>query len=497
MSTRLSGHLLAWCCLLAGMGAAYGFGYQRGVSWVLAPLGLAVLLNVIHDATPRRAAWLGYLYGAGFFGMGLNWTHTSLHVHGGLPLPLALAIALGFSLALALFPAVACGLGRWRTPARPTWIALLRLGAAWVILEHVRSWFLSGFGWLALGYSQVPHSPLAGFIPVVGTFGVTALCVLLAALIVLALQPAATKRQVLIPQSLAILLLLAGLGLKQVTFTTRTGEPLAVSVLQGAIPLHRQWLRANLTRIPQIYLDLARRAQGRLLVAPESALPFAWAEYPAADRQVFHDLLAQQDAALVLGSFDQDPGSSLSRNVAIVLHAAQQQTYAKRHLTPYGEYLPLAAWLEPVLNRARIPFSQLAPGTGDGTIELPFVTLGLSICYESLFPGLVSAPPAEVLVNITNDSWFDGSFMPAQHLQIAAARALEQGRWLIRSSNTGISAVIQPDGRVRRWLASGVRGTLNHTIRKRTGRTPYAWLGDWPTLAVAFLALFLLRRRSK
>lgn len=496
------GHVQLACCLVAGSAAAFGFGYSyRGLGWIIVPFALAVLFGLICDASKQRAALSGYLFGAGLFGVGLNWTHVSLYVHGGLPLAGALAIALCFAAFLAIFPAAACALGRWRMSARvPTWIALLRLAAAWTLLEHIRSWLFTGFGWLALGYSQVPTSPLTGFIPIIGGFGVTFLTAIIAALVAQALYFSKDWRAAAVPQALVLLLLLSGLGLRRIDHTAIVGSPVPVSILQGAIPQHRLWLKENLSRIPEIYYALASRAQGKLIVTPETAFPFAWHEFPPEQQQQFIDLLVKKEAALVLGSFDRPSQSATARNVAIVVQPGLQINYAKRHLTPYGEYLPFAVVLEPILQRQQIPFSQLSPGSGDGLVKLPFATLGMSICYESLFPELFNAPAAEIFVNITNDAWFADTWMPSQHLQIAATRALEHGRWLIRASNPGPSAVIKPNGRVSRWIAPGIRKTINTQVERRTGTTWYARHGDTPVILVTFVMLLgssLRRRRGK
>lgn len=473
-------------CLIAGCCAAIGFGYiYRGLAWTIIPISLAILFVYVTDTSPKRAAILGYLYGLGLYGVGLNWTHVSLHEFGGLALPAALFIALGFAAFLALFPALACMLGRYTSRNLSSWLTLLNLAAAWTLLEYIRSFLFTGFGWLALGYSQVPYSPLAGFVPFIGIFGVTALTAAFAGLISQAMYFSMSVRAAAVPQMIMLLVLLAGLGIKRVEQTQVVGEPLAVSILQGAIPQEQLWLQDNLAYVVDTYLELGTRAHGQLIVAPESALPFMWEQYPA--KENFTQLLAQLDATLIFGTFDQVDNQP--RNVAVVLQADTQQTYAKRHLVPYGEYLPFADFLEPILHRAQIPYSQLHAGSGSGIIELPFVQLGMSICYESLFPQLFAAPPAEVLVNITNDAWFAGSAMAAQHLQIAASRALETGRWLIRASNPGPSAIISPQGRVRRFLAPGVRNTINTTIERRTGTTMYTEIGDWPLLILVALIL--------
>ncbi len=495
MLARLNYFVATIACGLAGLGSAVGFGYQRGIGWILPILALAVLFSIMQKVRPRRAGALAFCFGLGHFGLGVGWTFNSLHVYGNLPVGISVVIAGLLVILLAAFYALAGWLGRRSGENRTMIIAQLQLGAVWVLVEHLRTWVFSGFGWLAAGYAQIPYSPLAGYAPLIGTFGVTALCAISAIIIVWALYAPNIK---LMHGAYLLLGLIAGIGLwlRQVDFTTPAGAPFTVSLLQGAIRQDQQWLSSNLPRIPRIYYDLAQRSKGKLLVAPESAFPFRWDHLQPSIRTSFHELLKSQNSNLVLGTFDQDPSSKQSRNAALVLGADKTQTYAKRHLTPYGEYLPFAKLLEPILQRQNIPYSQLVPGRKAGLFAVADTVIGLTICYESLFPRLFMAPPAQLLVNITNDSWFDGTAMPRQHLQIAAARAAETGRWLARASNTGPSALIDPHGFVQHFQSPLVRGVAEGDVVPMSGQTPYTFLGDWPTLLAA-LGTFFLRPRRK
>ena len=375
------------------------------------------------------------------------------------------------------------------THTQPSILSLMRLVAAWTLTEHIRSWAFGGFGWLAAGYAQVPVSPLAGYIPILGTFGVTALCALAAALITLSLLQHGTVRK-LIPIVIIAILAMTGQVLKTVDYTKVSGPEFQVSMLQGAIPQKQQWLRDNITKVPSLYLNLAEQATGNLLVAPETAIPFNWKAMQGKPLDAFLELSTRKDATLIMGTFTKDPTTEQSRNSAVIFGPGSSYTYSKQHLTPYGEYLPFAGLLEPLLKRAQIPYANLVPGDKMNVLDLPFATILLTICYESLFPTLfLASPNAELFVNITNDSWFDGTAMPSQHLQIAAARALEYGRWLVRVANTGPSAVIQPNGRIVSWLAPGIRAQKTHAVEPRQGTTPYGFGGDLPVLLVAFFLL--------
>ena len=490
----------------AGLASALGFGHGAwaGFGWLLPLVGLAVLFRLLAAASARRALLLGWLFGLGHFGLGVSWTHASLHVHGGLTLPLALAIAWAFCAFLALF----YGLAAWAGTrlGQPGGMRLLATAALWILFENLRTWLFGGFGWLAAGYAQVPSSPLSGYVPFFGVFGATAMVAVLAALLAGAAWADDMRRTLALT---AAALLAGGWMLRNFEIGIEVRDGLSVSVIQGAVPQERQWLDANVHELPGRYLELLEQAQGKLKVAPESALPFAWSSLPESDRERF-ERLPNFGEAIVLGMFTRDESSGRIRNSAAVLSSqdlvlegksAPTSFYSKRKLTPYGEYLPFARLLEPVLRRNRIPYANLQPGDRDGYFDLLFTRIDVSICYESLFPRLFAGPLTELLVTITNDSWFDGTAMAAQHLQIAAGRALERRRFMLRASNTGPSAVIRPDGTLATIVAPGVMGVAEAAVELRAGATPYMRWGDAPVLAatlllVAFLAVAALWQRT-
>ena len=478
-------------CALIGILAAAGFGHDHG--WLLPLGGLTVLFFIAAAASPRRAAWTGYSFGLGYFAFGVSWTYASLANYGQLA-PFLAALITGLLIAgLAGYYAAALYLGRYLGQTLGPVGARLMLAAAWTLAEFLRGILFTGFNWLAAGYAQVPAGPLAGWIPLIGVTGTTGLVVALAALLSVwrrAELSARTKTGWVLQWSAVVVLLGGGLALRTQDWTTPLGNPLSVSVLQGAVPQHSQWLASNARSIPGRYYDLAQRSRGRLVIAPETSIPTNWERAAAKIGPPFEDLAAARQGAVILGTFLAAlSGDGRNTNSAVVLSGTRETlSYHKRKLTPYGEFLPLAMVLEPLLKRARIPYANLVPGAGDGSLELPFVKLGMGICYEDAFAHLYRANNAQVLVNLTNDSWFDDTAMPSQHLQISKARALENGRWLIRASNTGPSALIRPDGTAA-ILPAGRSGVLEGQVELRTGTTPYHRFGDWPALILALAIL--------
>ena len=479
----------AVCCLVAGIAAAAGFGGAARLSWLLPILALAALFAIV-CLRPARAASCGYAYGLGLFAAGAGWTWASLHNYGHLSLPAAALIAGLLVAALALYclaaAAAAAAIGRGRPAA-----VLMALPGCWLLAEYLRSRLFTGFSWLAAGYSQAADSsPLAGWIPVVGVTGTTGIVAAVAAAIAAALLVAGWRAR--IASSLAAgALIAAGYGLAQVGWSAPAGTPIAASILQAAVPQHLQWQRDNLDEIPRRYLQMARQGAGRLIIMPEGAIPGVLPRVPEeAFVAPLSELLAGRDAVAVVGAFGHDRELDLHTNSAFVIGGAGiVAEYRKRKLTPYGEYLPLAGLLEPLLERVRIPFSRLVPGRGDGSVDLGLVRAGMSICYEDAFAPLMLSNDAPIMVNITNDSWFDGTVMPAQHLQIASARAREAGRWLLRASNTGPSAAIDAGGRIVAAVPAGARQVLEVEAVPHSGSTPYRDFGDLPALLIGALIL--------
>ena len=470
-------YILALVCLLSGYITTLGFGYtNRGIIWTLPIFGLAVLLNVISQEKIKSSCIYTFFFGMTFFGFGIGWTYNSLHVYGGISLFLSIFIAFIFGCFLALFFTLATYIAKKLAHNKNYKNQLIYLWISWSIFEYLRTFILGGFGWLNFGYSQVPKSPLAGFIPVIGNIGVTSLVLILAVIIVIAINQRTSFRSYLFVSSLLVVLLI-GYLLKGIAYTTPVKEKFTASIIQASVPQDRQWMSNNVTTLPDRYYQLASNAAGKLIVAPESAFPFNWQLFTNEHKKRYLNLLDEKDATMILGTFSRHPETVRPQNTAAIFNRSQETYYSKRHLTPYGEYLPFANFLEPILDRANIPYANLQPGEGDGIVDLGFVVLGMSICYESLFPRLFNAPPAEVIINITNDSWFNTT-MSEQHLQIAATRALENQRWLIRASNTGPSAFINPQGRVRKFIFPLDKKVIDFEIQPLSGMTPYTRLGN-------------------
>lgn len=432
--------------------------------------------------TVREAMLLGLAWGAGCFLFGVSWVYVSLSQFGGMAAPAAAAATLLFCLYLALFPALAGGLFlRWR--GRRPRDALLFAGL-WTLAEWLRGTLFTGFPWLAIGYSQSPPSPLAGWASVLGVYGVGFLVALCGALIATAWRK---------PGACATVLLLLGAGslLRAMDWTQPVGAPITVSLLQGNVPQSLKWDPKRLPLSVDTYLGLARAHPAQLTVLPETALPLFFNEVP---REILRGLTSHGDTLIGVAVSTTEGGYT---NGAVALTPGLAATaYAKRHLVPFGEYAPPGfAWF---FRFAQIPMSNFTAGRAQQeTLNLAGQRIAPNICYEDLFGEelLGALPAATLLVNMSNTAWFGDSLAQPQHLQIAQLRAIETGRVMLRATNTGMTAMVGPDGAIVAALPPFTTAALVVQAQGRSGLTPYARWGNLLALLFAVGACLTAWRR--
>ncbi len=477
----------------AALGAFCVLGFapfdQWFAVWPAPTLALGGLLLLWQRAAGPRAAFvLGLAWGAGFFLCGVSWVYVSLSVFGGMAPPAAAAATLAFCLYLALFPALAGYLYRRSIGAdSPPWAGALLFAGLWTLTEWLRGTLFTGFPWLAVGYSQSPPSPLAGWASVLGVYGVGFIVALIAALLATAWRrPAAW---------IAVLVLLGGGALlRAMDWTPPHGPPLRISLLQGNVPQSLKWDPRRLPLSIDTYVELARANPAPLTVLPETAIPLYFNEVP---REVLRRLTASGDALIGVAVSTSDGGYT---NGAVALTPQLvPRAYAKRHLVPFGEYPPPGfAWF---FRFARIPMSDFTAGPPrQAPLDIAGQRIAPNICYEDIFGEelLDSLPAATLLVNLSNTAWFGDSLAQPQHLQIARLRAIETGRTMLRATNTGMTAMVNPDGSVAAALPPFTTAALVVDAQGRSGMTPYARWGNALALLLALAAcLPALRRRKR
>lgn len=507
-ASALSSSTLRWRMLAAALlGTLVMLGFAPLHLWPLSMLSLAGGFLLISRAdSARQAGWLGWAYGVGYFAAATHWLYISLHKYGGMPGPLAALSVLALSLFLALYPALAAWSARRLCGQHRSLLLCLALPATWALSEWLRSWVFTGFPWASIGYSQIPGAPLAGFAAVIGIYGVGYLLALSCALLVWLPQ----QREALLTRrpgawlalGSLLLLWLGGLGLQGLAWTQASGAPLKVALLQGAISQDVKWDQKALNDTLAAYYHQIQEAEGDLIVLPETAFPLFLSDLPPAYVDALLSLAQQKHAGLIVGAPILEPETQRYYNAAVLLSDPKRPSYAKSHLVPFGEFIPmkpLVGWIyETVL---QIPLSDFSRGaSAQPPLQVKGQAIAVNICYEDIFGEelLPGAEQAGILLNMSNLAWFDGSVALAQHGQIAQARALETGRSVLRATNTGTTAVIDPHGSYLAKLPEGIPAILSYNVQGYTGRTPYMRWGNGLFLLVCGLALvlaILARRR--
>lgn len=513
--------------LLAGAVHALTFSPGPLPDWALAAtqiLMLAVAARVTLYAPSARQAWArGWLFGFATYALGLYWIFISLHRYGDLSAPLSVAAVLALSAFLALFPACASALARRYAPlsadASPSRIlsGTLAWAAMWAAFEWLRAVLLTGFPWLNIGYAQI-DGPIAGWAPLLGVHGMAFLSAFVAAAVASLWQPARKtgpgSRHAL-AAGIALALAAAGWPLSRIDWSAPSGDPLNVRLVQGNIEQSQKFDPALLEQSLVRHLDLTSMAPApgvpapQLVILPETVLPIFQDQLDPRIWDTWRSVAAQRNTVIAMGVplHDRVDGRDRYTNsvmgfdgntpVEQLMTGTTAMRYDKRHLVPWGEYVPPGFhWFVDMLNIPLGDFDRGAPR------QTPFPVGGqhiaFNICYEDLFgpdllpalqPGPNGEPGATILVNVSNLGWFGDTWALRQHLQIGRLRTIETARPMLTSTNTGITAAIDARGRVAAQLAPLQAGVLPVSVQGMSGLTPYARFGDKTALALIGLAL--------
>ncbi len=488
--------LAAAFCTGAALNVAFApFGW-----WPVAVLAPAALFALIRGLPPRRAGWTGAAFGAGLFCFGTYWLYTCLHVFGLVPIWLTLLLQAALIALMSIYSAALCYLANrfWlKAGATRAWMVLPVL---WVLLEWLRGWALSGFPWLSLGYAMI-DSPLKGWAPLFGVYGVTWVVATIAVAVNVSLMPAVpTARRLMAVGAIAVLLIIPTL-LGSYNWTRIAGPALPIAAVQGAVSQDQKWQAQNLEATMTRYSQLTAEAWGaRLIVWPEAALPVLANDIPDYLRRL-QELGRTHGTDFAIGLVNYQPTPKQYHNGLLVLSDAGGGWYYKRHLVPFGEYFPVPAFVRSWMRLMSLPYDDItAGGEHQPALSAAGQKLGLTICYEDAFGSqqLQTLRDATLLINVTNNAWYGDSTAPHQHLQIARMRALEAGRYLVRAANDGITAAIGPHGEIVARLPQFQKAVLRAEVTPMTGLTPYARLGNYPVVMGAglLLAIAVWRRRQ-
>lgn len=458
--------------------------------YVLAFISPAILFFLWVNGSAKSNFFSGLSFGLGLYGVGVSWVYVSLSTYGGMPLWMGSITVIGFASLLSLF--IACTGYIATRFFKPT--ILFSLPFIWLIFEWSKSWVLTGFPWLDIGYSQTP-SWFFSWAPVGGVYLVSFVVLITAACLAsLASCIVGKKKDYFFPLITTLSLVTASFTLSSVNWSEAIGKPLQVGVVQPNTPIEEKWkseyLNSLITKLASLSKQLRQEKNSQLIIWPETALPLNVQQTDSS----FWSSVTPAGAEILTGIMDSPNPNDYNEiyNAGLLTcNAKEPIVNRKQHLVPFGEYLPLRSLFNWVLEYLQLPMSDLSSWNGAQSLDCgEAIKIGLSICYEDAFANEYrhSVGDATMLVNISEDAWFGDSFAPHQRKQMAQMRAAELARPLVRSANSGPSLFINTKGKVFAQTEQFEVAIASYSVQPHTGDTPYKRFGNW----VVFLSMLVL-----
>ena len=471
------------CVFLSGLALPFAFAPYH-LSYLAFPLISVFLFSVLNQSN-KRSFWRGWLFGFAQFVVAFSWIFHSVHTFGHSPVILALAMIVLLAAYCALFPALAAYLSQRFFNQNIAVFLLLGFPLMWLVTEWLRGYLFTGFPWLSLGVSQADTS-LAAFAPVIGALGIGALMLLIAGLILLVVLQTNKIKQAI---AAIVALFIVGQGLSFINWSEPVSDDLKVSLLQLSVTQDKKWKPEVRGPSMRWYLEQTQKlTDSDIVVWPETAIPnFISRVKPYWEKVKQH--AQETDSTVLTGVFMRDSETGRYYNSVV---STGGDYYQKKHLVPLGEYMPFRALFEFLREYVHFPMSNIENGPQQQTlIRVKGFEVGTSVCFEDVFDRDIRStlPEAKLLVNVSNDAWFKRSAEPFQHHQIARLRAMESARYLLRATNTGMSAVIGPKGEELVTSELFERTVISANVKAMTGATPYVLLGNAPLVLLACLIL--------
>ncbi|MFN8770032.1 MAG: apolipoprotein N-acyltransferase [Neisseriaceae bacterium] len=472
-------------------------------------LSLLILLHIIYnfnESTTKKAAFFcGFSYGIGFFGSQLYWIFYSLYKVIDTGIIVSTIAYIIFILFLSLYIAISTLFYCKLKSSSKNLNFLFLFPSIWVISEWLRGWFFTGFPWSDISYTQVSTSFLKGFYPALGSYAVSWLVMALAAslymLIINILNNKLTNRKNQLRNIILFfaIILLSGTFLSEQTYTKVYGKPISVALVQGNVAQSAKWYTNDFL---VVYRNLVAKAKADLVIIPETAISTFSKYLPSGYLDELTNLAQKNNASLIIGIPKIINQKNNYVNAAMVLTNPYHPYYAKDHLVPFGEYIPVKWLLGPVYKAISLPMVGFSDG---GENQTPLVAanqkLAFNICYENGFNSelIGSAKNATIMANLSDMVWYGNTIAKDEHLQISQARALENQRYFIQVTNTGETAIINPEGQIQSVLPVFKQDILTDRIYGRFGETPFEKVGNYPIIIWCGLVLIfaILNRKYR
>lgn len=463
-------------------------------------LGLALFYAQLRNLSIKKSLLAGFIFGLGFYGLGVSWVYVSIRDYGNLNTPMSAFVTLIFIMYLSLFTAGVAILYKKLDLNRSFLYSGLLFSALWCLSEFLRSTAFSGFPWLLLGFGQI-DTPLRYLLPIVGVYGVSFISCLCATCLVASQFTRGVKGFIYI---IAFVSLLAGPSLlNKVRWTSISATPLSVGIIQANLSMRNKWDETLFWQLLKTYKQNIDSMIGKqqIIVMPESAIPVP--ENYISDLIQTIDIESKQAGSAILLGIPQPTLEGDSFFNSLMALGQSNGTYYKQHLVPFGEYIPKS--FQAIIRWLKVPFANLLPGPRNQPLvhvhNHPIASL---ICYELAYPHLLrqQLPDAEWIVSISDDGWFGHSFAMYQQLQMSQVLSLMTGRYQIVSNNDGLSAIIDTQGNIIQSLPAFTADILEDQIYPATGSTPWVFLGDrfplWFSLILVFYisALSVIRPKK-
>lgn len=465
--------------------------------WPLAIVACLFMLVLLDGQRAASCAWRGWLIGVGLLGSGTSWVYVSIHDHGYAPVPLALFLTVIFCLGLALFHLVT-GLIYHFAARGAGALRILIFPAAWVVGEWLRAWVFTGFPWLYIGYGHV-DTWLAGWAPVLGVLGATFVIAVTATVFYEAVR--GSKKSLQASLAISLIAWVSAYGLGKVSWVQAAGSPVQIAMIQPNIDQSIKWAPGAFPKILAQYDAMSEPLWGsEVLIWPEAAIPRLYNRVPGLIDEL-NRRGRESGTAFITGIPYRHDGKEREDfyNSVIGLGKASGM-YHKQHLVPFGEYVPLETWLRGLITFFDLPMSSFSWGPANqAPLQVGEWTMAPFICYEVVYPDLVATDSsrADFILTVSNDSWFGHSIGPKQHFEIARMRAVENGRYVIRATNNGISGIVDHKGQVEVTAPQFTQAVIAGTAVPMAGTTPFGRWGSWLIIAPCLLILLIgaLKRR--